>query len=1111
MRNWIEAIRSCGLAYMSKHEVGDAMEVHEAKHEWQGVELGRYLIIPVSLKLFEKISENSDSFRRFEEEVVSPFYFRLQGDWSWNLYIVFVVPELGGIAADKLNLIQRGKRYGKKMVITFEQLSDKLPTAKIPDRIGDATAANPLADWRQRLEPEGLLFCLDNFKSQPVKDYAESGIRGDGPPIAASSPAMDVSRPVGPIASVHFGTEFRPHVLAQTEPMRFAQVNLLSGPNGMGKTSVLEGIELAFTGSVQRNLLADRQSAESWNGTVEFVDQGDLPFVGTPNSEEKKQREIAYYKHKVAPRGHSQLNSAFHQYNYFSSEAVHQFCFGGSSKVDYRAAFARVIFGEQLERYEQCWKQHLDEFQSMARGLQSQRDKLVEQIRGRQAEGYPDSEWLTDRARAQVQQLNHWMKQTLFSYPIPEETASLADIGQWLQHLKPLLHQLDVAYAPLSHTSLSSKVDTIGQLNRQEQADKAELSELRTRLADWRGQWEAAADPAAWEQAVRDRRTDYLNASEERERLSRLEAEFDELWHLAEQRESRQARMRMHERIEAMETAVQRLADIDNLYGYLAEWPLSGMSMDEARASLEKREAGRLLLQAAWHRTAEQAERLKDRAGKLEIAASELKAAARHVFRLHPDRSQCPLCGHDHETAQNLAEAIDSQLLADNDELNRLIADAERYKLELEEADAGIRQLQEQLAGLEKLEAARAFLAGRNVLEDTIELDRNASPQEVQRLIVQIRDRLSEQTNALKELRRQALELDERGITVPAIEQFDRLLAALPSSGSSHELSGTEMKERLARERQRVEAKAETARSEHASVQSLYDQAVQARQAISGHIDELEKQEQRLALNLQEIDRLRQACSRLGEWNVQLSEHQSWTEWRLLFEKLLLAAGELERILEPLVLVEQQTREAAELNRRLEAVDAQLKRCEHAARVLSGLRGLADYGEEFVRSNFDAIGKLFAALHSPNEFEGLAWTADNRIEARRKGSGTTCAIHQMSTGQRTSVCLALFFVMHLVMDSAPRFLLLDEPVAHMDELNVLGLLDFLRQLAIARGTQIFFTTANPQIATLFRRKFSFLEHRFRVFHLRRDAEGPLQVHTQQFKPYQEFPVAASNE
>lgn len=60
------------------------------------------------------------------------------------------------------------------------------------------------------------------------------------------------------------------------------------------------------------------------------------------------------------------------------------------------------------------------------------------------------------------------------------------------------------------------------------------------------------------------------------------------------------------------------------------------------------------------------------------------------------------------------------------------------------------------------------------------------------------------------------------------------------------------------------------------------------------------------------------------------------------------------------------------------------------------------------------------------------------------------------------------------------FILLDEPVANMDDIHVLNLMDILRDLAL-NGTQIFFTTANPDVALLFRRKFSFFGAEYKHF------------------------------
>ena len=83
--------------------------------------------------------------------------------------------------------------------------------------------------------------------------------------------------------------------------------------------------------------------------------------------------------------------------------------------------------------------------------------------------------------------------------------------------------------------------------------------------------------------------------------------------------------------------------------------------------------------------------------------------------------------------------------------------------------------------------------------------------------------------------------------------------------------------------------------------------------------------------------------------------------------------------------------------------------------------------------------------------------------------------------------------MNLATPSAPGFLLLDEPVANIDDLNVLALMDFLREIALTHQRQIFFTTANRNVAKLFRRKFSFLEDDFQELWFFRENEHCLQI------------------
>ncbi len=1113
-QKWIKAIRDSGLTYIRKHAFRETISVYESLHKWQGMVMGKYLIIPVSFDTFADISENSDHFKRFEDEVVSPFYFSLKGDWIWNLYVVFVLeePDLLRITADRLSLVQRGKRFGKKIIVSAEQLSDRLPLARIPHRLDGAAAADPLREWQEHLALEGLLFCLDNFRQQPLKEYLESDVRYYGP--LPETPVHEVfeRRPAGRIHSLHVGEQFRPHCLAHTPALQFSQINLLEGPNGMGKTSILECIELAYTGSVQRNLLVDRTATEDWDGRL-IIGDNEGEFTGIPAEAEKKIREAVYYKHKVAPRGSSQLNRAFHQYNYFSSESVHQFCFNPGYQVDYRSAFARVIFGEQLERYEQCWTQHLDEFRKMARHLKGEERKLQAELDVLMETGIGDSQALKERVLAVRKSVAAWMKRAMLNYPVPDESSTLLEVEQWLQHLKIWLHELDVISAPFASLE-QADVHSGEQLVSEENTVNAAHDELLKQATAVREQLEQLPPVEEMEQNTQQLWDNFETRRKRQDALQHLLQKINQLAHLIDQRGSRKRREQIEAEMLTQEKSFRQLLDVWNLYGHLADVELPSLDVTELQKQISQWEERHDQAQAKQREIKERISEHKVRTNKLQALLSELKATARQYVHEHPDQSDCPLCGHDHGTAALLSEAIEASVRADDDILTAWLAEEDRSASEQEASAMELARLKQAVSILEQMGEARIDLLGREEVEETAALSDHSGLREVQDVLKRIRARMTAQKNRLAELRQQAHELDQRGITIQAIQEWNELLDGELLAGYRHRMQSGETSSELVafitNELTSTAESVEAARAVYIAGRDRKNQVNQSRDNLILQLDELHQRENQLVRRKNDLQALRQAWVRLQEKNAHIPERYSWLEWRQIFQKLLLASEELAQAMEPRILLEEKAREAADLNNRLGEITAKLARCNHAVHVLSGLRSLAQYGDDFVRSNFAAISQLFVALHSPNEFERLEWTADDKIVARRKGSDRTCSLHQMSTGQRTSVILAVFFIMHLVMESAPQFLLLDEPVANMDELNVVGLLDFLRQLAITRGTQIFFTTANPQIATLFRRKFSLLEDRFRTFHLRRDIEGPVRIHVQQYVPYQERPISLSS-
>jgi len=178
-----------------------------------------------------------------------------------------------------------------------------------------------------------------------------------------------------------------------------------------------------------------------------------------------------------------------------------------------------------------------------------------------------------------------------------------------------------------------------------------------------------------------------------------------------------------------------------------------------------------------------------------------------------------------------------------------------------------------------------------------------------------------------------------------------------------------------------------------------------------------------------------------------------------------------------------------------------LNRCNEACNAFASMPKLNERVTNFIQGNKERIQLFFKALHTPKEFVSLD-IVENKLVVTREKDKKQIRIYQMSTGQRVSLALAVIFTLYLSAEYAPKFLLLDEPVANMDDLHLMNLMDILRALAL-NGTQIIFTTANPIVAGIFRRKFSFFGDKFNHFELSRYNLEPAQINILKYSPNKE--------
>ena len=165
------------------------------------------------------------------------------------------------------------------------------------------------------------------------------------------------------------------------------------------------------------------------------------------------------------------------------------------------------------------------------------------------------------------------------------------------------------------------------------------------------------------------------------------------------------------------------------------------------------------------------------------------------------------------------------------------------------------------------------------------------------------------------------------------------------------------------------------------------------------------------------------------------------------------------------------------------------QRLAHAVAVLEKIaadHGQDRYVQEFFSENLCQISSLFGVMHAPRDFEKVVWEEDSPMAIRvaRKSDSAVCPVSKLSSGQRNALSLAIFLTMNRKISNAPSLILLDDPVAHVDDLNIVSFFDCLRELLSGCRRQVFFATASSKTANLFAKKFDFLgDDDFRSFQL----------------------------
>ena len=352
--------------------------------------------------------------------------------------------------------------------------------------------------------------------------------------------------------------------------------------------------------------------------------------------------------------------------------------------------------------------------------------------------------------------------------------------------------------------------------------------------------------------------------------------------------------------------------------------------------------------------------------------------------------------------------------------------------------------------------------------------------------IASTQEALTDADRGLAQIRSELMKLAESGITPELYERFlPQVASALGSKDLVSAKSVTQLRAHLGSEKEEVTSKLneldETIRDSEQSLEELLTEPPEG----TTHGSLVAATRERITMVNGVLERL-QSTLHSFPWptdkplsdlvvavksarNVALQFQSALTEERTETKQLAEASGRKEQI-----------------EKQLAGLEPRIERLREAQGVLLRIRNehsLNSAMENALRQNRIAIETIFGRIHSPAEFSGLG---DSLTTLIREAGGTLANLHQISTGQRAAFALSLFLAQNSQLRTAPPIMLIDDPIAHVDDLNCLSFLDFLRELVVMGDRQIVFSTANDKLATLFARKFEFLgDEEFRRFSLTR--------------------------
>ncbi len=948
----------------------------------------------------------------YQDSVIASRYFQGPKSLQWSHYLFFVVSAT--VLSETRALVERDRKYARKFIVNEQELTSALtpPKFQIAEGVVDASV---LSTWTEKLAEASLdhaVFNNDSLPQRIKRIEAEFGHKGLGTP----SPVVIRHKQAPPFISSIELINYRPY--PRQRSFDFGTVTLLTGANGAGKTSLLEAIELLYCGVNKR----DQKSRAPYTLRATFRDgQIETASAGKPTAAVLRDRNLAWYGQTDIRT--NTLFQSFSRYNFLDTDAAVAIA---DARKDFEEDLSKLLVGpevskswREIERTHGELEKTLKELTAVAQ--QSQRELgAVEKQLGMAAAVPKESDAL-------LTTVSEKLSGSGWPIPVDEMPAHVPNLISAFAALEPVVEQAlpcDWSGSPVTIRTLRDFESATGSILVDAEAAISECQAVARRLRESK---DAVGKHAQREQEI-DEFSVYLENSfaHIEKRLSSAQAATQDL------------RRRLVGKVFDL-ADIESIADVplplDQYWGHCKK------ALEQAQADVDSTRS-RLV----------EFTRLSDQAA---VLSQQLRDIASQILSQAAHKDICPLCHCEYgsgQLASRINQDLDSQIESESKTLRESLRESE-LRVVLADKALAVSEWLRKIAAQNELPDDTQVLSVVQAVVDlyqqenaaTVEAEEAKAASESLRALG-----LSSERYAVL----QKSVLGDKGAPSPNIDLLGTARAQLAderrATDSAIEGCERELSETLQRLTKLLGIEEATLEECQKAISQRKERRDLARAILksleSNEAKRVIKNDQPLAEALTSIRLIRTLLTNLQ--TAVTNEQQAG----------VMAADAMKR--------------KGEIAEQLQGLEPRIKRLREAEEVLREIlekHSLAGAMEEALQQNKEAIEEIFRRIHSPAEFSRL-----HDMTTLIRKDGQEAKLHQISTGQRAAYALSLFLAQNAQLRSAPQLMLIDDPIAHVDDLNSLSFLDYLREVALSGDRQIIFATANEKLSSLFERKFDFL-------------------------------------